>query len=108
MRNVEGSGFVDYLNCIWCIDSSWGLYSQVSEAHGLAKHPTQGIEWDAFWYIYRRDQEAPSYSHIGLDLTADLNQQSHVCSAVTQCIDEAHEIEFPDRPSSSLMSCFGR
>ena len=48
-RTVEGSGAVDYINCIWCVNAAYGLYKSVPEAHGLNKFPCDGAEWDGHW-----------------------------------------------------------
>ena len=89
-REVEGSGMVDYLNIMWCIDSSFRLYRNVTYMVGLCEFKAEsGGEWDAFWYIYRRGETTPAYSHIGLDTSASLNHQTHVCQKVKECIEES-------------------
>ena len=89
-REVEGSGIVDYINIMWCIDSGIRLYRNVTENVGLCNHPgPDGTLWDAFWYIYRRSETTPAYSHIGLDTSATLNNQKHVAAAMDACIERA-------------------
>ena len=44
--------------------------------------------WGAgFWYIYRRGETTPAYSHIGLDTSATLNNQKHVGNRIKELID---------------------
>ena len=54
-------------------------------------HARPGIT--GFWYIYRRGETTPAYSHIGLDTSATLNQQKHVANALHRCIVRAHELK---------------
>ena len=92
-REVEGSGLVDYINILWCIDSKIKLYRNVTSSVGLCEH--HGVSddrWDAFWYIYKRGETTPAYSHIGLDTSATLNNQKHVAAAMHTCIERAAEI----------------
>lgn len=88
-REVEGSGRVDYINIIWCIDSCWDLYSAVTREVGLYKHQEGEQEWDSHWYIYRREQDVPSYAHIGLDRSATLKIQTHMADVVKLAITES-------------------
>ena len=83
MREMEGMGVVDYINILWAIDSSFGLYRSVTSSVGLCEHiAADGSAWDAFWYIYRRGENTPAYSHIGLDTSASLHRQTHVADKV--------------------------
>ena len=92
-REVEGSGIVDYINIMWCIDSGVRLYRNVTASVGLCEHPgPENTRWDAFWYIYRRGETTPAYSHIGLDTSATLNNQKHVQAAMHRCIERALEL----------------
>ena len=92
-RFVEGSGMVDYLNIIWCIDSSFRLYRNVTSSVGVSEHTAaNGSKWDAFWYIYRRGDNTPGYSHIGLDTSATLNNQKHVKAKLLEVIDLVPEL----------------
>lgn len=87
-REVEGSGWVDYLNIIWAIDSDFRLYRNVTSSAGLCEHvAADGSRWDAFWYIYRRGDNTPGYSHIGLDTSASLHAQKHVADKLREAID---------------------
>ena len=92
-REVEGSGLVDYLSMIWCIDSEFRLYRNVTSSVGLCEHHGVSTDlWDAFWYIYRRGETTPAYSHLGLDTSACLNRQKHVAGALHECIERAAEL----------------
>jgi len=92
-REVEGSGRVDYINIMWCIDSGIRLYRNVTASVGLCERPGPvGSRWDAFWYIYRRGETTPAYSHIGLDTSATLNNQTHVAAAMDTCIERASQL----------------
>ena len=118
-REVEGSGIVDYLNIMWCIDSSFRLYRNVTTNVGMREHrDNSGASWDGFWYIYRRGESTPGYSHIALDTSATLNNQKHVCDAMRLCIEDA-TIVIDEMPNGgvqtpkkgvmgSLMSLFGK
>ena len=87
-RMVEGSGMVDYLQIMWAIDSDLKLYRSVTSSVGLCEHvAANGSRWDAFWYMYRRGDNTPAYSHIGLDTSATLNKQSHVADRIREAID---------------------
>ena len=89
-REVEGSGWVDYINIIWCIDADFKLYRNVTSNVGMCNHRAEsGGFWDGFWYIYRRGETTPAYSHIGLDTSASLNNQKHVCQAMKDLIEES-------------------
>ena len=63
-----------------------------ARAPSLITHP---LKWPrcrvdtGFWYIYRRGETTPAYSHIGLDTSATLNNQKHASAAMKQCIEEA-------------------
>lgn len=118
-RDVEGSGMVDYINIMWCIDSSFRLYRNVTTNVGMREHrDNSGASWDGFWYIYRRGESTPGYSHIALDTSATLNNQKHVCDAMRLCIEDA-TIVIDEMPNGgvqtpkkgvmgSLMSLFGK
>jgi len=92
-REVEGSGMVDYLQIMWCIDAEFKLYRNVTTSVGMREYRApsdyNGGTWDGFWYIYRRGETTPAYSHIGLDTSATLNNQKHVCNTLKDCIEEA-------------------
>jgi len=98
-REVEGSGVVDYLNLMWCIDGEFKLYRNVTSTVGMCEyHATNGSIWDGFWYIYRRGETTPAYSHIGLDRSASLKTQTHVCSAMQRCVERACELHLLSPP----------
>ena len=40
--------------------------------------------WDCFWYIYRRGETTPAYSHIGVDTSATLKRQTHVAASLAR------------------------
>ena len=91
-REVEGSGMVDYLSIMWCIDATFRLYRNVTQNVGMCGYTApSGGSWDGFWYIYRRGESTPAYSHIGLDVSATLNNQLHVRKYMYSCIDMAAE-----------------
>jgi len=107
-RNVEGSGVVDYLQILWCIDSSIKLYRNVTSSVGLCDHPgANGEPWDAFWYIYKRGETTPAYSHIGLDTSATLSYQKHVAQAIHACIERAAELKV-SQPVTSTRGSEGK
>ena len=87
LRDVEGFGMVDYVNILWCIDSGLGLYRTVCSTNGMYERSVLGAEWDGFWYIYRRGDATPSYSHIGIDTAASLNKQEHVAEMIVSAIE---------------------
>ena len=88
VRDVEGSGYVDYIQIMWAISSSFSLYRHVVSNVGLCEYvSTDGSAWDAFWYIYKRGENTPAYSHIGLDTSATLNEQKHVSNRFKELID---------------------
>ena len=58
----------------------------LSRAHRCRKRVLEQ-DWDGFWYIYRRDDATPSYSHIGIDTAATLNKQEHVAAMIVQAIE---------------------
>jgi hypothetical protein len=92
-RVVEGSGMVDYLNIMWAIDSDFQLYRNVTESVGICNYrASDQSRWDAFWYIYRRGDNTPGYSHIGLDQSATLNKQTHIAGKVMEAIESIPEI----------------
>lgn len=92
-RIVEGSGMVDYLNIMWAIDSDFQLYRNVTESVGICNHrAADQSRWDSFWYIYRRGDNTPGYSHIGLDQSATLNKQTHIAGKIKEAIDLVPEI----------------
>ena len=92
-RVVEGSGMVDYLNILWCIDSNVRLYRNVTSSVGMCSHRSESSGfWDGFWYIYRRGETTPAYSHIGLDTSATLNNQKHVAGGMKECIEDAYAV----------------
>ena len=46
-RMVEGSGLVDYLQIMWCIDADFKLYRNVTSNHGMCQHRAEsGGFWD--------------------------------------------------------------
>ena len=46
-REVEGSGMVDYLNIMWCIDADFRLYRNVTSNVGMCQHRAEsGGFWD--------------------------------------------------------------
>jgi len=106
-RDVEGSGIVDYLNIMWVIDSEFKLYRNVTTSVGMREHsaPSGGI-WDGFWYIYRRGETTPAYSHIGLDTSATLNNQKHVAQRMHACIERAFELDKLLPPSPTQRRSF--
>eukprot|EP00965_Chrysotila_dentata_P032015 1067513-Pleurochrysis_carterae.AAC.2 len=94
VRDVEGFGRVDYLNILWTIDSRFALYRTVTTAHGLANMPVGEFgTWDAYWYIYRRGDQTPSYSHVGVDTSATLNKQKHVAELVKLAVEYSYTLE---------------
>ena len=106
-REVEGSGVVDYLNIIWAIDSSFRLYRNVTLSVGMREYPAQSEHspcptWDGFWYIYRRGETTPAYSHIGLDTSATLNNGATVSTGVPGLS------AIPDFSPMSRMACNAR
>lgn len=86
-REVEGFGSVDYLNILWAIESKLELYRHVSAVYGMCRQRVLESDWDGFWYIYRRDDETPSYSHMGIDMAATLSKQTHVAAVVVTAIE---------------------
>ena len=79
---------MDYLQIIWAIDADFKLYRSVTSSVGLCEHRAiNGSQWDAFWYIYKRGDNTPGYSHIGLDSSATLNNQKYVASKLKEAID---------------------
>jgi hypothetical protein len=64
-------------------------YRNVTSAVGLCDDDG----WDAFWYIYRRGETTPAYSHIGLDTSATLNNQKHVGDSIRAAIVRAAELD---------------
>mmetsp|Transcript_34818 Transcript_34818/g.69416 ORF Transcript_34818/g.69416 Transcript_34818/m.69416 type:complete len:236 (-) Transcript_34818:480-1187(-) len=93
-RVVEGSGTVDYLNIMWAIDSDFQLYRNVTESVGICNWRAKDqSKWDAFWYIYRRGDNTPGYSHIGLDQSATLNNQAHIAGKIKEAIDMVPDIQ---------------
>ena len=100
-RFVEGSGMVDYLSIIWCIDSEFKLYRNVTSSVGLCDYTAaDGSRWDAFWYIYRRGDNTPGYSHIGLDTSATLKNQTHVAGKLKEAIDLVLDMQ-ANKPAAS-------
>ena len=66
----------------WAVSSAPQLYRQVSVPHGLCEHESSsGAKWDAFWWIYIRGEPVPTYSHVGLDVSATLKRQASVADA---------------------------
>jgi len=109
-RIVEGSGMVDYLNIMWAIDSSFGLYRNVTQSVGICEHrDAEGNYWDAFWYIYRRGDNTPGYSHIGLDTSATLMGQSHIALKLKEAIALVPQLqsELPMTSAKPRTSMFG-
>ena len=106
-REVEGSGIVDYINIVWAVDATPRLYRQVSAPHGLCDIPsvvTDGAKWDAFWWIYLRNNPTPTYSHVGLDIAATLNKQAPVADALKRAIELA-EREPPKAQGARTKHC---
>jgi hypothetical protein len=115
LRDVEGSGMVDYLTIMWAIDTDFKLYRTVTSSVGICAHvAADGSKWDAFWYIYRRGDNTPAYSHIGIDTSASFNHQQHVANKVFECIDHVPQwrLEAPEpekrKSRFSLSGFFGR
>ena len=50
MREVEGSGMVDYINIMWAIDAEFKLYRNVTTSVGMREHvcPKDSSKWDGF------------------------------------------------------------
>ena len=48
--------------------------------------------------MYRRGESVPAYSHIGLDTSATLNNQKHVCTKVKECIEESFDLAEANPP----------
>jgi hypothetical protein len=104
-RFVEGSGWVDYLTIIWCIDADFKLYRNVTSSVGVCEHQaSDGSRWDAFWYIYRRGDNTPAYSHIGLDTSAMLRTQTHVSGKLKEAIDLVPKLRATLPPPSPKQS----
>ena len=104
-RFVEGSGMVDYLTIIWCIDADFKLYRNVTSSVGVCEHQaSDGSRWDAFWYIYRRGDNTPAYSHIGLDTSAMLRTQTHVSGKLKEAIDLVPKLRATLPPPSPKQS----
>lgn len=109
-RMVEGSGMVDYINIMWAVDSSFRLYRQVTSVVGVSEHvAADGGAWDAFWYIYRRGDNTPAYSHIGLDMSATLLKQTHVSAKIKEVIDLVPQLsaDLPPPTARKQKSFFG-
>ena len=106
LREVEGSGTVDYINLVWAVSSAPQLYRQVSVPHGLCEHESavSGAKWDAFWWIYIRGEPVPTYSHVGLDVSATLKRQASVADAVTRAIECAERAPIR-RKAKAARSC---
>jgi len=115
-RFVEGSGMVDYINIIWAIDSGFNLYRNVTSSVGMCEYCADNSSaWDAFWYIYRRGDNTPGYSHIGLDTSATLNNQRHVASKLKDAINLVSQLRLNEPADAgkkasrfSISGLFGR